>query len=300
MMRSKPFLKNLAKLAPLFSVIPLIFLLSACSSSTAPTYQKKDIPKAIREICKKDYNIDIRSRIVGSTLWVYLPIDGTVEVPKKKEKYTERFEIKSLDSNFQDSAFNIDYLINPVPEAEKPIEYKYTKEAIEKRSKVWAVIRRVLFSMDRNNFAEPKFICFITADIKYGFITKDLGYYLDLKKVSYELISMTEYQHRVVTENVDMPQVKGDVQGLSIDYKDFTMEEFIAAQIKSRTRLKFQKPEVDRKADMDKEVLKVNAATLKIYDYKDFRQVSLNNLRTGEKIILNEGAIWAKDSEQRF
>jgi hypothetical protein len=78
------------------------------------------------------------------------------------------------------------------------------------------------------------------------------------------------------------------------------MEEFIAAQIKSRTRLKFQKPEVDRKADMDKEVLKVTAATLKIYDYKDFRQVSLNNLRTGEKIILNEGAIWAKDSEQRF
>ncbi len=296
MMRLKPFSKNLAKLALLSSVIPAIFLLSACSSSTAPTYQKKDIPKAIREICKKDYNISVRSRIVGSTLWVYLPINGTVEIPKKKEKYTERFEIKSLNSDFKDSAFNIDYHINAVPEAEKPIEYKYTKDAIEKRSKVWAVIRRVLFSMDRKNFAEPKFICFITADIKYGFITKDLGFYLDLKKVSYELISMTEYQHRVVTENADMPQVKDDTQGTSIAYKDFTMEEFIAAQIKSRIRLKFQKPEVEKKADMDKEILKVTTTTLKIYDYKDFREVSLSNLRTGEKTILNEAAIWTRDS----
>ncbi|MCX5712817.1 MAG: hypothetical protein NTY47_07165, partial [Candidatus Omnitrophica bacterium] len=141
------------------------------------------------------------------------------------------------------------------------------------------------------------FICFITADIKYGFITKDLGYYLDLKKVSYELISMTEYQHRVVTENADMPQIKDDTQGARIDYKDFTMEEFIAAQIKSRIRLKFQKPEVEKKADMDKEILKVATTTLKIYGYKGFKELDLSNLRTGEKTILNEAAIWTKDSD---
>jgi len=296
-MKLKPFSKNLARLALLSSAIPVIFILSACSSSTAPTYQKKDIPKAIREISKKDYNIPVRSRIVGSTLWVYLPINGTVEIPKKKEKYTEKFEIKTLTSDFKDSSFNIDYFINPIPETEKTVEYKYTKDAIDKRSKVWAVIRRVLFSMNRKNNAEPKFICFITADIKYGFITKDLGYYLDLKKVSYELISMTEYQHRVITENADMPQIRDDTQGVNIHYKDFTMEEFIAAQAKSRIRLKFQKPEVEKKVDMDKEILKTVTAPLKIYGYKDFKEVTLSNMRTGEKIILNEAAIWARDSD---
>ena len=52
MMKSKQSLKNSAKLA--LKLLPLIFFLAACSSSTAPSFLKEDIAQAITNIrhCK--------------------------------------------------------------------------------------------------------------------------------------------------------------------------------------------------------------------------------------------------------
>jgi len=65
--------KNVLK-ALLISFI-LIFLLS-CTIS--PTYSRKDIQKAIRNICKDEFNIDVKVRSSGETLWVYAPFEKLV------------------------------------------------------------------------------------------------------------------------------------------------------------------------------------------------------------------------------
>ena len=48
----------------------LIFLLSC---TVQPTYSRKNIQKAIRNICKDEFDIDVKVRLSGETIWVYAP-----------------------------------------------------------------------------------------------------------------------------------------------------------------------------------------------------------------------------------
>jgi hypothetical protein len=151
--------------------------------------------------------------------------------------------------------------------------------------------------MDNTRPDIPKFYCVITADIRNGFELIDTFYYLDLKKVTYQFISWGEYQHRAIQEVVQSSEIFADTYGLHVKYKDITWEDFLAAQIKHRIKLKFQKPEVGQDADIDKEIIKAIVYTLKTYDYRNFRIVEAANLLTNNKITLNQGAIWARPTE---
>jgi hypothetical protein len=71
------------------------------------------------------------------------------------------------------------------------------------------------------------------------------------------------------------------------------MADFVIQQIEHRIKLKFQKGEFGKKADIDKEVLKATVYTIKAYDFKDFDEVELYNLTTNNKVTLNRAAIFA-------
>jgi len=270
------------------------FLLSGCSSSTSPTYSKDNIATTIEDICKNEYKLDVKAKLVGSTLWIYLPVENMLVRSDEKEKYTEKFEVKDNKAEFSGQALKIDFLIRPIKEKEVSQEYKYNKEVVEKMGNVWKVLRRVVFSLERKHTPEPKFYCLVTADINLGFEIRELIYYLDLKKVSYEFISWGEYQHRSIQDSNADVQIINDREGNHLEYKDFTMPEFITRQIQYRIKLKFSKPEVEGNADIDKEVIKIIAYVLDIYGFRDIEEAQLHNLATNNKISLNRAAIQAQ------
>ena len=292
MMKSSPSLKNSARTVLSFFVIAS--LICGCSSSTSPTYFKENIEKSIQDICRDEYKIDIKTKLAGRTLWIYLAVEDLFEKADKPEKYFEKFEITDNEAEFKDGSLQLKYLIKAIPEKEKLQQYKYNKGVFEKINKVWRVIRRITFSMAHSGKTEPQFFCLVTADIKNGFETKETFYYLDLKKVSYEYISWNEYQHRTVNETNISPEIIGDKEGLHLDYKDITLDGFVAAQIQHRIKLKFEKPEVDKNADIDKEILKIAVYTIRTYGFRDFTTAELNNLLTQNRVILNRAAVWAR------
>lgn len=298
MMKSRLSLRNLAKRGLLLNICIIIFLTYGCSLSTAPTYLKEDIDKAIQDICKNEYNIDVKVKLAGSTLWIYLPVEDMLVKSDKPEKYLERFAVEDNKADFKSGVLKVEYIIKTVPEKERIQEYTYNKAVSEKINNVWKVLRRVLFSLKRSKEeSEPQFFCLVIADTKNGFATKETFYYLDLKKVSYEFISWTEYQHRVIEESDISPGAIGDKEGLHLNYRDITLKEFVAGQIQHRIKLKFQKPEVDKNTDIDKEILKVIIHTVKTYNLRDFSYAELNNLLTNNKTILNRAALWARPTE---
>ncbi|MFA5144633.1 MAG: hypothetical protein WC723_01300 [Candidatus Omnitrophota bacterium] len=298
MMRSKPYSRSSVRRALLLNLSVILFLFSGCSLSTAPTYIKEGLDKAIQDICKKEYSMDVKVTLSGSTLWVYLPVEDMLAKSDKPEKYLEKFIIDDNKVDFKEGLLKLDYMIKSIPENEKTQEYKYNKAVLDKINNVWKALRRVLFSMERSKEGnEPKFLCLVTADIKNGFETKEISYYQDLKKVSYEFISWTEYQHRVIEQSEVSSTIMGDMEGKHMDYKDISMEEFIAFQIKHRIKLKFQKPEVGKDIDIDKEILKIAAYTIRTYDIKNFTGLELNNLVTNNRIVLNRAALWARPIE---
>jgi hypothetical protein len=294
-MKSRLSLKNSARTVLSFFVIAS--LICGCSSSTSPTYFKENIAKAIQDICRDEYKIEVKTKLAGRTLWIYLPIEDLLEKTDKPEKYSERFEITDNEAGFKNGSLQLKYSIKPIPEKEKLQQYKYNKAVFEKINKIWGVIRRIIFSMSHAREKEPQFFCLVTADIKNGLETRETFYYMDLKKVSYEYISRDEYQHRTVNETNISAEIIGDKEGLHLDYRDITLDDFVAAQIQHRIKLKFGKPEVDKNADIDKEILKIAVYTIKTYGLRDFTAAELNNLLTQNRIILNRAAVWARPTD---
>jgi len=226
-----------------------------------------------------------------------MPLEDIISKPEKPERYIERFLVEDKESTLSEKKLEVSYLIKPVEETVRTQEMTLDKAANERIFNVLQVVRRVLFSIDNSEKYTPLFFCIVTADIKNGFEIKQVFHLLDLKKLSYGFISQTEYQHRIVQDTEVSSEIVGDKEGAHLLYWDITLEEFIAYQIRNRIRMKFQKPEVEKNADIDKEVLKIASHTLDTYGYKDFNIVELINLETGAKTILNQAAILANSKD---
>jgi hypothetical protein len=296
MTKSKQSLRNSAKLGLLKLCVILIYI-SGCSSSITPTYLKEDVTTAIQEICKTEYKIDVKVREFGSTLWIYRPVEDIIVKSDKPEKYVETFSIEESKGDFKEGSFYFQYNIKPIPEEEKYQDKKLNKSVLEKDNDILRALYRVLFSMEKLKRGEPQFICMATADIKNGYLFENIFYYHDFKKLFYGFISMTEFGHRNVDKRYKSDALIQDREGVNLNYRDFTLEEFVAMQILHRIDLKFGKPEVDKHADIDKEIIKVITYVIKTYGLKDFTAVQIENLLTQNRTILNRQAILTRSAE---
>ncbi len=289
MMKSKLSSKNLAKTG--LKLLPLIFFLSACTSSTSPSFLREDISVAVKDICKKEYELDLTAKLVGQTLWVYMPLEDIVTKPEKPEKYIERFLVEDKKNTLSEGILRVNYSIKPVAEKEVQQEMSLNKTVNEKIFNILQVIRRVLFSTDGSKINNPLFFCIVTADIKNGFELKQTFHLSDLKKLSYGFISQTEYQHRIVQDTAVSALIIGDTEGRHLDYQNITLEDFIVNQIQNRIRIKFQKPEVEKNANIDKEILKIVIYTLDAYNFRDFTFLEMVDLLNTKKTILNRASV---------
>lgn len=285
MMRLKQSLRNLARRG--LNIWVVLLLVLGCSFSTQPTYTRQNIGKSIQGILAKEYKIGVRVKLVGQTLWIYLPFKRIFEKSDKPEKKIEKFRVALNTYNFVTGGLRVTYLIRVVPQIERIQEDRIIKSVFEKINKVGLVMRRAIFSMDKKNKESIKFCCLVIADIKNGFEMRQLFYCQDISKVSYRIISPLEYQHRVSFTSALLPKIINDREGRYIDYKNVSLKDFVAEQIKHRINLKFQESEVDQDADIDKEIEKIVIETINIYGFKGFKEVELNNLFRDEKIALN-------------
>jgi len=289
MMKSKLFSKSLVKIG--LKLLPFILFISACSSSVTPSFLKEDIVDAVKDICKKEYQLQLKIKLVGQTLWVYMPLEDIVTKSENPEKYIERFLIEDKKNSLSEGILRVNYFIKPIEEKEVQQEMALDKKVNEKIFNVLQVIRRVLFSTDNSKINSPLFFCIVTADIKNGFEIKQIFHLSDLKKLSFGFISQTEYQHRIVQDTLVSLLIIGDTEGRHLDYQDITLEDFITSQIQNRIRIKFQKPEVEKNADIDKEVLKIVTYTVNAYNFKNFTLLEMINLLNARKTIFNRAAV---------
>ncbi len=285
-MRSRLYSKNSVRSG--LSAFLILASIAGCSSSTAPSFTRDSIAEGIQRICRAEHKLQVTAHLVGNTVWIYVPLANMFEENKKPDKYVERFLVGDNNAVLSAGFLQLSYLVKVASqEKEKQQNYQYSKEATENINKVWRVIYRVMLSTDRGRSPEPIFYNLIVADVQNGFAISQLFYYLDLKKVSYGYMSWEEFHHRTVQDTAINPEIIGDMEGRHLDYQDIEFDDFIVAQIEQRIKSKFEKPEVDKNADIDKEIMKVAALVLKIYDVKSIHTVDFNNLLTGNKISLD-------------
>jgi hypothetical protein len=74
----------LAKCRTLF-ILP--FLLASIYSCDKPSYPVGKVEESVLKLCKDEYNLtNVQVKIIGSTLGVYIPIEGLVDPDMKLDK----------------------------------------------------------------------------------------------------------------------------------------------------------------------------------------------------------------------
>ncbi|MDP2980812.1 MAG: hypothetical protein Q8N67_01930, partial [Candidatus Omnitrophota bacterium] len=68
-------------------VLFIFLILSGLSACDKPTYPTGKIEESVLKLCKDEYNLDnVKVKIVGSTLGVYIPVEGLVDPEMKLDK----------------------------------------------------------------------------------------------------------------------------------------------------------------------------------------------------------------------
>lgn len=293
-MKLRLFSRNSAKTA-LSSLICL--LLSCCSFPLTPTYTTETLSQSLENILREEYRIPSVSRLTGQALWVYIPTEEAIFIESEKpESYAKIFDPKSIEGNIQGGTLNFNYDIAEIPETKETQNTKFNPAIADLLNKALRSIRRVLFSLKRDE-GGPRFFVIALCDIKNGIEIINTTYIDDLRKAAYEIISWTEYQHRGLEDIKLVAEAIGDKEGNHLEFRDIHFNEFLLGQIQQRLRHKFNRPEVKKGADIDKEVLKTIKNVLEIYGSEDFSLVSLQNLATNNKTTLSKAALLEKTKE---
>ena len=296
-MKLRLSLRNSARAARNSLIAALIFLIPGCFSPPGQSYTIKNLSTSLNGICKNEYNISIVSKLQGQTLWVYIPLEEELFIDTgKPEEYSKKFEVKSIDGSLAGGSINLDYNIQEIPEAKESQNKKFNPQAMDKINKILRSLRRVVFSLRHDKY-EPKFFSIVASDIKNGVELIEITYIDDLKKAFYGIISWNEYQQRSLQDIKVSLESIGDFKGRHLKFQDIDFKEFLVEQIRQRIRQKFNRAEVEKGADIDKEVLKSIKKVLEIYKFQDFLVLDLRNLLTDKKISLSRAAVFEKIKE---
>lgn len=279
------------------SIATALLVCGGCSPPKSAFYTKENLSESIIKITEEEYNIPIVSKLVGETIWIYLPLQEELFIKSDKpQEYVKRFELEAIDGSLKEAVLKFEYEIKETPETKETQDKKLNPDAIDKINKILRTVRRVIFNLERNGF-KPKFFTVLTTDIKSGIEILDITYVEDLKKVFYGIISWTEYQHRSL-EFVSLSlNATGDLEGKHINFYDVDFNDFLVEQIKQRLSIKFNRPEVEKGVDIDKEVLKSIKNVLEIYNADNFLLVDLKNLITGYRISMSRSAVLEESKE---
>ena len=84
-----------ARLLKILFIIFFAIPLSSCAQKA--TYSKEKAEESVIKLCKEEYDLDVQAKIIGSTLGVYIPIEGLVDSSLKLDmKAGEKIEDVAL------------------------------------------------------------------------------------------------------------------------------------------------------------------------------------------------------------
>ncbi|MDD4938886.1 MAG: hypothetical protein PHE18_00570 [Candidatus Omnitrophica bacterium] len=284
MMRSKLFSKNLVKAAlPLFSLL-LLLTLSGCQESFEPTFKGEDIPYHVKQICKEEYGLDVLARMTDTTIWIYIPLQ---KILHKEYGVTEG---KVLDEEMTDKLRNI-----------------------------LTTVGRVLLSADK----APEFFALWSSDINIGLDYIIMGNVMDIKKSYGGDMPSTELNKRYVMKFGLNTQAIKDASGSHLKFYNITLPDFLTQQMVQRLTVKLQAEELKnnfkiekidgifndgafileysakslepaKPFDIMKEFLNIVNYCVKAYDFRDFSRVEINDLLTGDRMILDKATLYSR------
>lgn len=221
--------KNIAGIATaaVFSGV-VLFALSSC----APSYPKEKLAEAVKQVCKQEYDMDVDVALEGSTIGIYYPMEGLLDVgmgisEDSWDTISNLILIASRVVLSTDADIQFYCVITQdikLPELQVVI-IKYVddvKKGMYRNISRNESFKRTLFSINLTPQAQKE---------------------RSIEKVFNKIGVEEETRQKVLEEFFQSPPTKLSDIGYwreKFYLKDVTMEEFIAAQISNRVKLDFR------------------------------------------------------------
>ncbi len=271
-------------------------IILGCTPKIEPKISVAQAHKRFEEKCRTELDLHVITRIVGATFWVYLPTkdpifdyesqkDNSAEAARKPNKYAVQF----IDGNFKDKRFSFEYdIVDRKKSKGEDYGYSssYTDSYIKLQNDLFRAISEVFFDAEAKKGEEtPKFIVIVITDIKKGIETRATLYLEDFKRYMTQDLPYDEYMKRFLADTKGGQSLIGDETGEHIQYSDIELSDFLTKQIINRINFKFQRSDFPPEGDIDTAIAGIIADTARYYNFKDFSNVSLSNLRQDKKLI---------------
>ena len=307
-MKSKASSKNLASTAlpsqryNFLTVLVLTALVfSGCSQKLEQKFTVTEAQKIFQNKCLKDFNMHIRTRQVGSTFWIYLPVkdpifDYEVQKPKTTDQPSaNKFVVNFTDGKFKNGLFLFEYDIVDKKKS-KDEDYgfnsSYTDSYIKNQNNLFTAIYEVFLNTKaKGSEVLPQFFVLVITDIKKGIETRATFYLDDFVRYMSGAIPYDEYVKRFLSDRKGSSSMIGDETGSHIKYTNITLSEFLTKQIVNRIHFKFQYSDFPPGENYDNAIIGIVADTLRYYKFKDFTNVRLSNIRLGKKYLFDKSQL---------
>ncbi|MBF0490338.1 MAG: hypothetical protein HQL15_06910 [Candidatus Omnitrophica bacterium] len=281
------------------------FLLSGCGHpEKKPQFSVTEAQKIFEDKCIKDFGIHVRTRQIGQTFWIYLPLKTPIfdyEVQKEKPptpdaKENPKYVVNFADGKFNNGIFSFEYDITEKKKSKEEdygFNSSYTDSYVKNQNNIFTAIYEVFLNAKaKGSEINPKFFVVVITDIKKGIETRSTFYLKDFMRFMSGDIPNDEYMKRFLGDRKGSPSFIGDETGSHIKYTDMTMSGFLTKQIVNRIHFKFQYSDfTPKEPDLDKTIIGIVADTTKYYKFDDFTNVRLNNLRLNKKYLFDKAQL---------
>lgn len=227
-MRRSLFKKSILFIAGAASIAIALMMIPAC----APTYPKEQLPEAVKMVCKSEYSMDVDVTVIGSTMGIYYPMEGLLDVSLgiSEEAWNKISNLVLIASRVVLSTdADIKFYCVVTQDARLPelqvVIIKYVED----------VKRGMYQNISRNeSFKRTLFSINLTPQAKKERSLDQVFDKLEVEDDTRQKV-MDEFFRSPPTRLSDIGYWKG-----SFYLKDITMGEFLAAQIANRVKIDFR------------------------------------------------------------
>ncbi len=241
--------------------------------------------------CRKDYNLNCLTRLVGKTFWIYAPTDKPLfdfaaESPSPPDplKKPAKYNLLYVNGSYKDNSFYFEYDV--IPKIKSDLQNEGIRnEGTDYFNKLY----NNLFTAVTETLLDPKtpvsFVVMSITDIKKGIEARYTFYLEDYRMASVEGIPYDEFSKRVLQESKGSRDYIGDEIGQHLEYNDIRMPDFLTKQMVNRIRFKFTQSDFPPQENYEEAIIGVIADTTRYYHFKDFKEVRTDDIRTKKKMI---------------
>jgi hypothetical protein len=269
--------------------------LGGCTSKkiALPRPSPTDLQKKFELKCRKDYNLNVITRLVGKTFWIYAPTDKTLfdfaaETPSPPDplKKPAKYDLLYIKGSYKDSSFYFEYDV--VPKIKSDLQNEGIRnEGTDYFNKLY----NNLFTAVTETLLDPNtpvsFVVMAITDIKKGIEARYTFYLEDYRMASVEGIPYDEFSKRVLQESKGSTNYIGDETGEHLEYNDIKMPDFLTKQMVNRIRFKFTQSDFPPQENYEEAIIGVIADTIRYYHFKDFKEVRTDDVRNKKKMIFS-------------